>query len=158
MKYIARQFIPISLDEAWAFFSDPSNLEMLTPAKMRFRITSGNPGKKMYPGMIITYIVSPLLRIPMNWMTEITQVKEKEYFIDDQKSGPFKIWHHQHHFKEVDGGVEMTDIINYKVGFGFIGGIANALFVKRRVRKIFEFRQKVMERLFTDSGISSNIQ
>lgn len=148
MKHIAKQFIPISLDEAWEFFSDPVNLEMLTPPDMRFQITSESPGRKMYPGMIITYIVSPLLRIPMHWMTEITQVKEKEYFIDDQKSGPFKIWHHQHHFEEVNGGVEMTDIIYYKVGFGFIGAIANSLFVKKRVKKIFEFRQQVLDRLF----------
>jgi ligand-binding SRPBCC domain-containing protein len=139
------------MDDAWGFFTNPKNLEKLTPGDMRFQITSEFLSEKIYPGMIITYIVSPVLRIPVRWMTEITHVKEKEYFVDDQKLGPFKIWNHQHHFREVEGGVEMTDIIYFKVGYGFLGGILEKLMVNRRVRAIFEYRRSVLTRLFNGS-------
>lgn len=143
------QFLPVSLEVAWKFFTDPANLEKLTPEDMMFRISSDFSTREIYPGMIITYIVSPVLRIPVKWMTEISQVKSREYFIDNQRSGPFKIWHHQHHFRAVEGGVEMTDIVHYKIGFGFLGRLANILFVRKRVRKIFEYRESVLNQLFT---------
>ena len=103
------QKIPISLEKAWSFFSDPANLQVITPATMGFKVMSKHQGPVMYAGQIIEYKVSPVLNIPLYWMTEITQVKDKEYFIDEQRFGPYSFWHHQHHFKEIPGGVEITD-------------------------------------------------
>ncbi|MGZ3927364.1 MAG: SRPBCC family protein, partial [Mucilaginibacter sp.] len=111
---IYETLLPTTLDKAWDFFSSPSNLSKITPPEMNFIVTSDNRAQaKMYPGMIITYKVSPLLGIKMNWMTEITQVREMEYFVDEQRFGPYALWHHQHHFKKVEGGVLMTDILDY---------------------------------------------
>nr|MBP8114574.1 SRPBCC family protein [Chitinophagaceae bacterium] len=136
------QKIPISLDEAWAFFSNPANLQAITPSNMGFRVISKHHGEKMYAGQIIEYTVKPVLGIPIYWMTEITQVKDKEYFIDEQRFGPYKLWHHQHHFKAIEGGVEMTDIIHYKNPMWFLGTLANELFVKKQLQGIFDFRFK----------------
>jgi ligand-binding SRPBCC domain-containing protein len=142
------QKIPISLERAWDFFSNPANLQAITPGNMGFKIISKNHGNKMYAGQIIEYTVKPLLGIPVYWMTEITQVKNREYFIDEQRFGPYKLWHHQHHFKEIPGGVEMTDIIHYKNPLWFIGKIANALFIKKKLTGIFEYRYKKVEEMF----------
>jgi len=141
--------LAISIDEAWAFFSNPRNLKEITPPYMGFDITSEFFKEQMYAGMIITYRVKPLLGIPMLWMTEITQVKENEFFIDEQRLGPYKIWHHQHHFKAIDGGVEMTDIVNYVVPFGFLGRIVEPFLVRPKLREIFDFREKKMRELFS---------
>lgn len=148
MELIVKQKIPVSIDEAWAFFSSPANLNKLTPTDMKFVITSGSDYEKAYPGMIITYKVSPIFNVDMHWMTEISQVKELVYFVDDQRSGPFKIWHHQHHFKEISGGVEMTDILHYKIPFGFLGKLAGLVFVNKRVRQIFDYRRKALLDIF----------
>ncbi len=143
------QNFPIPLSEIWDFFSSPSNLEAITPADMSFDVTSeANKDQKMYPGMIITYEITPLLGIKLNWMTEITQVVHEEYFIDEQRFGPFKFWHHQHHFRPIDGGVEMTDILTYGLPFGFIGDIAHDLFVGNKLREIFQFRKEKTVELF----------
>jgi ligand-binding SRPBCC domain-containing protein len=143
------QKLPIPLAETWDFFTSPLNLAKITPPKMGFEVTSVfAPGAKVYPGMIITYKVSPLLGIKLNWMTEITHVKELDYFVDDQRSGPYKIWHHEHHFKEIKGGVLMTDILNYAVPFWWAGQIANKLFVRAEIEKIFNHREKVINELF----------
>ncbi|CAN5261292.1 SRPBCC family protein [soil metagenome] len=143
------QAIPISLNEAWDFFSSPLNLEKITPKEMNFIVTSDyNGDTKMYPGMIITYKVSPLLGIKMNWMTEITHVKEGEYFVDEQRFGPYALWHHQHHFKAVAGGVLMTDILNYAVPYGVIGRLTNKLLVAGQIKKVFKFREKAVVELF----------
>lgn len=142
------QKIPISLDEAWAFFSNPANLQAITPSNMGFRVISKHHGEKMYAGQIIEYTVKPVLGIPIYWMTEITQVKDKEYFIDEQRFGPYKLWHHQHHFKVIEGGVEMTDIIHYKNPMWFLGTLANELFVKKQLQGIFDFRFKKVEEMF----------
>ena len=116
---------------------------------MGFKVTSAyTADTKIYPGMIITYKVSPLLGIQLNWMTEITQVKEGEYFVDEQRSGPYKIWHHEHHFKEINGGVLMTDILSYAVPFWLLGQVANKLFVHAEVQKIFDYRVKAVNELF----------
>lgn len=141
--------LAISVDEAWTFFSNPRNLKEITPEYMGFDITSEFFKDKMYPGMIITYRVTPLFGIPMSWMTEITQVKENEFFIDEQRVGPYKIWHHQHHFKAIDGGVEMTDIVNYVVPLGFLGRLVEPFLVRPKLREIFDFRQKMMRELFS---------
>jgi ligand-binding SRPBCC domain-containing protein len=142
------QLIPVDIDTAWEFFSNPANLQAITPKNLGFKILSKHHGDKMYPGQIIEYKVSPVLGIPMYWMTEITHVKDKEFFVDEQRFGPYQLWHHQHHFKVVEGGVEMTDIVHYRNPLGFLGNIANTLFVKAQLKQIFEFRFKVVEDLF----------
>jgi ligand-binding SRPBCC domain-containing protein len=142
-------FLPTTLDKAWDFFTSPLNLSKITPQEINFTVTSDfKQNAKVYPGMIITYKISPLLGIKMNWMTEITHVKEKEYFVDEQRFGPYALWHHQHHFKEVKGGVIMTDMVNYAIPYGFIGRIANSIFVKKKLRKVFEYRESVIGVVF----------
>jgi ligand-binding SRPBCC domain-containing protein len=140
--------MPITLDEAWEFFSRPDNLKNITPTNLGFNIISKHQGETMYAGQIIEYIVKPILGIPLYWMTEITQVVNKQYFIDEQRFGPYAMWHHQHHFKAIEGGVEMTDIVHYKIPFWFLGDIANTLFVKAQVKNIFEFRFAATEKKF----------
>lgn len=148
MKQLVRkQNLPITLEQAWEFFSSPRNLEEITPEGMRF-IINGTPPEKMHPGMIIVYKVTPLLGIPLKWVTEITQVNEPYFFIDDQKSGPFRTWHHQHHFREIEGGVEMTDIITYAAPFGIIGRIAEWLVVDKKVKAIFDYRFEILRERF----------
>lgn len=143
------QKIPISLDEAWDFFSSPLNLAKITPPDMSFVVTSDySQDTKMYAGMIITYKISPLLGIKMNWMTEITHVADKQYFVDEQRFGPYALWHHQHHFKEIKGGVLMNDILNYAIPYGVIGRITNKVFVGKQIEKIFAFREKAIEKMF----------
>jgi ligand-binding SRPBCC domain-containing protein len=142
------QKIPVSLDEAWSFFSNPANLQVITPEGMGFTIISKHHGEVMYAGQLIEYKVRPLAGIPLYWMTEITQVKDRAYFIDEQRFGPYSLWHHQHHFKEIPGGVEMTDIVHYKNPLGVLGRIANALFVKNKLKTIFDYRYTKVEELF----------
>ena len=143
------QKLPISLEQAWDFFSSPLNLAKITPKKMAFIITSDyTAGQKMYQGMIITYKVAPLLGIKIDWMTEITHVKDGEYFIDEQRFGPFKFWHHEHHFKAIEGGVLMTDKLIYGMPFGLLGQIANAITVSKQTEEIFTYREKAVEDLF----------
>jgi ligand-binding SRPBCC domain-containing protein len=142
------QKIPISLDKAWDFFSNPAKLQAITPDNMGFKVISKHHGDTMYAGQIIEYTVKPVLGIPLYWMTEITQVKNKEYFIDEQRYGPYSLWHHQHHFKEIPGGVEMTDIVHYKNPMWLFGRIANTLFVKKKLDGIFGYRYNKVEELF----------
>lgn len=151
------QRIPMSLDEAWDFFSSPMNLAKITPKEMAFVVTSElRAEEKMYPGMIITYKVSPVAGIKLNWMTEITQVEDHKYFIDEQRFGPYKFWHHQHHFKEIPGGVEMNDILTYGLPMGMFGNMANSLFVANKLQQIFDYRTKKVIELFgtyTNTGV-----
>jgi ligand-binding SRPBCC domain-containing protein len=139
-----KQQLPITLDEAWEFFSSPKNLQKITPEHMGFHILSG-ADTEMYPGQIIEYTVKPLLGIPMYWMTEIKNVKYKEFFIDEQRFGPYSLWYHKHFFKEIPGGVEVIDQVHYKLPLGFLGTIAHGLFVKRQLENIFDYRFKVLE-------------
>lgn len=142
------QKVPATINEVWNFISAPANLKKITPEYMGFDITSEMLSEKMYPGMIITYRVSPVLGIKMNWVSEITHVKEKEYFVDEQRSGPYSIWHHEHKIEPVEGGVLMTDIVSYKPPFGILGSVANAIFIKKQLEEIFEFRRKVLIEIF----------
>jgi ligand-binding SRPBCC domain-containing protein len=151
------QQLNISLDEAWDFFSSPVNLKEITPQNLGFNIISAHQGEKMYPGQIIEYKVSPLLNIPLYWMTEITHVQEKKYFVDEQRFGPYGMWHHQHHFKPVSGGVEMTDIVHYQLPFWFLGDLANTLFVRKQLRQIFDYRYAKAEKLF-NGPVAKTIQ
>lgn len=145
------QRLPIPLTEAWDFFSSPLNLAKITPEDMAFEVTSDlKQLTKMYPGMIITYKVSPITGIKLNWMTEITQVKPQEYFIDEQRFGPYQFWHHQHHFKAIEGGVEMNDILTYGLPMGIFGKIANSLYVSNKLQQIFNYRRKKVIELFGD--------
>lgn len=141
--------LPLSMQEAWQFFSSPKNLQKITPLDMGFVITSDKAdAEEMYAGQIITYIIKPMLGIPVKWMTEITHVKDGEYFVDEQRFGPYKLWHHRHSFKQTKDGVEMTDVVNYVLPFGIIGSIAHALFIRKRVEYIFEYRKKVLDEMF----------
>jgi ligand-binding SRPBCC domain-containing protein len=147
-QIIFKQNLPVSLSSAWDFFSSPANLAKITPDDMEFIVTSTGSEGKMYPGMIITYKVSPLFGIHLNWMTEITQVHPEKYFIDEQRFGPFKFWHHQHHFKTIEGGVEMTDVLTYGLPLGFLGRMAHSIIVKNKIKEIFTFREKKVVELF----------
>ncbi len=138
------QFIKTDLKTAWDFFSSPGNLKKITPDYMGFDVKTELPDK-MYEGLMIEYTVKPLLGIPMNWITEIKTVKELEFFVDEQRKGPYKIWHHEHHFKEVDGGVEMTDIVSYELPLGIIGRIMHPFLVQKKLEEIFDFRFKAVE-------------
>ena len=138
------QFIKTDLKTAWDFFSSPGNLKKITPDYMGFDVKTELP-EKMYEGLMIEYTVKPLLGIPMNWITEIKTVKELEFFVDEQRKGPYKIWHHEHHFKEVDGGVEMTDIVSYELPLGLVGRIMHPFLVQKKLEEIFDFRFKAVE-------------
>ncbi len=141
------------MEEAWDFFSSPRNLSKITPAYMDFRITTEDLSEKMYPGQIISYIVRPLLRLPMRWTTEITHVEDKKYFVDEQRFGPYRMWHHQHWFEEVENGVCMIDHVSYALPLGILGRIANSLFVRSQLTSIFDYRKKVTDELFAKQGI-----
>lgn len=149
-KLKQEQFLPLSLEEAWTFFATPANLNEVTPDDLVFEITSELP-KKMYEGLIITYRIKPMLNIPINWCTEITHIKDHQFFVDEQRKGPYNIWHHEHHFKETSGGVMMTDILHYDIGMSFLGWIAGHLFVHKKVTQIFEYRYKTLESYFNKS-------
>lgn len=142
---IQQQFLPISLEKAWDFFATPNNLNAVTPKELDFHILTDVP-EKMYEGLMIAYTLKPMLQIPVHWVTEITHIKEHVYFVDEQRKGPYAIWHHEHHFEAQDGGVLMTDILHYDVGLSFLGWIAGKLFVHKKVKEIFAFRfQKLKE-------------
>ncbi|MDG1189172.1 MAG: SRPBCC family protein [Flavobacteriales bacterium] len=149
-QLIKKQFLKTDLETIWDFASSPKNLKEITPDHMLFDITSKNLPEKMYPGMIITYKVSPFLNIKMNWVTEITQVKDKHFFVDEQRMGPYSMWHHQHFFEEQDGGVMMTDIVSYIPPFGILGVLANSILIKRQLESIFDYRFKVMDKKFNN--------
>ena len=142
------QFLHSNIDDIWNFVSSPQNLKIITPKYMNFHITSKNLPQKMYPGMIITYKVSPIFKIRMHWVTEITQVKEKYFFIDEQKYGPYTIWHHQHFFEIKENGVLMRDIVTYKLPFGFFGIVLNKLFIQKKINSIFDYRFEVLDKIF----------
>lgn len=150
-RLIFEQFLPISVENAWDFFATPTNLNKITPEEMAFKVTSELP-EKMYEGLIITYKITPVLNIPLTWVTEITEIKEPLYFIDEQRKGPYKTWHHEHHFKKVDGGVIMKDILDYEVGKSIFGWVAEKLFVNKKVQKIFSFREQMLKKLFLADG------
>ena len=141
------QFVKTDLETCWKFFSAPSNLQVITPDYMGFKVLTQVPDE-MYHGLMISYKVSPVLRIPMNWITEITYVQDKSYFVDEQRHGPYKIWHHEHHFKSVEGGVEMTDIVSYLIPFGFLGRFTHWLFIRKQLESIFDYRVRKVDELF----------
>ncbi len=142
------QLLNASIDEVWDFISNPANLKTITPEYMGFNIQMKQMPDKMYAGQIIRYKVSPLLNIPMTWVTEITHVKEKEYFVDEQLVGPYKLWHHEHFIEETKNGVIMKDILTYSPPLGILGSIANSIIIKRKINQIFDFREKKLNEIF----------
>lgn len=142
------QLLPITLQEAWDFFSSPQNLSKITPRHMNFRILYASGGDAAYAGQIIRYTVNVLPWVKVQWVTEITQLKELSYFIDEQRFGPYALWHHQHHFRATPAGVEMTDEVNYAISMGPLGRLAHWLFVGREVNRIFDHRFRVLESYF----------
>lgn len=143
-----QQFVPASLDVVWEFFSRPENLDRITPPDMKFEILSDISGVPMYQGMLIRYRVSPFPFFTTNWLTEITAVAEGEYFIDEQRDGPYRLWHHEHRFAEKDDGIIMTDRLHYSLPFGPLGRVANSLIVGKRIDDIFTHRKKVISQHF----------
>ncbi|MBP4141773.1 SRPBCC family protein [Flavobacterium sp. P4023] len=141
------QNVNASLEECWSFFSSPKNLQKITPKEMGFQITDFDD-KNMYPGQIIQYKVTPLLGISLSWMTEITQVKDHSYFIDEQRFGPYSFWHHKHFFEATPTGTKMTDVVHYGLPLGFLGRIMNTLVVQNKLKSIFEHRRVVIDKMF----------
>lgn len=142
-----KQKLPITIAQAWEFLANPKNLEIITPDSMCFKTISGDD-RAMYPGQIIQYTVTPLLGIPIKWVTEITHVADKKYFVDEQRFGPYALWHHKHFLKEIPGGVEMEDIVDYKLPMGFLGQIVHPFLVKPKLKEIFEYRRNKLIELF----------
>ena len=143
----SKQKLPISLEEAWNFLSSPANLKEITPDYMGFDIVSGGGGS-MYPGQIIQYIVKPILGIKTRWVTEITHVVDKSYFVDEQRFGPYDLWHHKHFLRPIEGGVEMLDTVHYKLPFSPIANLFHGIMVKPRLMEIFTYREAKLIELF----------
>ena len=143
-----KQQIPATGEVVWDFFSNARNLQVITPEYMEFRVLNEEPLGEIYPGMLIRYKVSPLMKVPLFWMTEITAVRRYRLFVDEQRKGPYKMWHHQHLFEENDKGVLMTDIVHYELPLGPLGSLAHGLVVKKQLKEIFDFRRQKVEELF----------
>jgi ligand-binding SRPBCC domain-containing protein len=142
------QLVKTDINRCWDFFSDPENLVLITPPQMDFKILFPIPMPSMYAGMIISYLVSPLFKLRMEWITEITHISRPNYFIDNQLKGPYVLWHHQHHFEVVTEGVKMTDIVTYTLPMGKVGDFFAGWFIRKKIQSIFEFRQKVIDKTF----------
>lgn len=148
-QFYSEQKINTSPDEIWDFIFSPKNLKEITPDYMGFDIMNTHqPAEKMYEGMMIGYKVSPLFGIKTTWVTEITHIREKEFFIDEQRIGPYALWHHQHNIQPIEGGVLMTDIVSYQPPFGIIGAMANKLIIRQKLKEIFEYRTKSLEKRY----------
>lgn len=147
VHYFERKYVlQCTLEEAWTFFSSPQNLKLITPSEMEFIVVREVP-EKMYPGLMIQYSVKPLLGIRLSWLSEITQVREPYFFVDEQRMGPYKLWHHQHHFTETPEGILMHDMVTYILPFGFIGELMLPV-VKNKLNRIFDYRREQIEKRF----------
>lgn len=149
------QHLNASVEECWDFFSSPKNLQTITLDNMSFEIQDFD-GKRMYPGQIITYTLKPLLGIKINWVTIITVCKENRYFIDEQRFGPYSLWHHKHFFEPTEDGTKMTDIVHYALPLGFLGRIMNSLVVRSKLKTIFDYRHNKIEELFNSKVFVEN--
>jgi len=152
MKYIhhykTEQQLPISIEEAWDFFSSPKNLSAITPPEMEFKILTKDLNKDIFEGMEIDYRVRPLLRIPMKWKTRLCQIDTKKSFTDIQLKGPYSIWEHTHTFEKNANGILMKDVIKYKVPMGIFGNWLNSLFIRKKIENIFNYRKETLEKIF----------
>lgn len=142
-----RQRLALPPQEAWNFFSDPSNLAAITPPWLNFEVTSPLPATT-YQGLLIRYRIRPLAGIPVTWVTEITHLQPQAFFVDEQRFGPYRFWHHQHHFHPCPGGVEMTDLVHYGLRFGPLGQLLHPLLVRKRLEEIFVYRREVLAERF----------
>lgn len=149
-----KQLLPVTATEAWQFFSDPRNLRLITPAWLDFKMTSVVPDK-IYAGLIVTYRIRPLWHISREWVTEITRVREPYFFVDEQRFGPYRFWHHQHQFREIESGVEMEDIVHYILPFDAFGSIIHALSIRRKLNEIFDFRKQALEQIFVKPAMAN---
>ncbi len=141
------QFLPIPIEEAWSFFSCPRNLDEITPADLGFKIVFQS-GETMYEGQILEYKVMVAPRIWVPWVTEIKSVRERISFVDEQRFGPYRFWHHLHTFEPTEGGTLMRDLVHYALPLGPLGGIAHGVFVRTKLERIFGFRREVLEKRF----------
>lgn len=151
-RFECRQSLPLSLAAAWDFFSRPENLAKITPPDLGFEVTSVLP-ECMYAGMLVSYRVTPFGGFRVPWLTEITHVREPDFFVDEQRSGPYRLWHHEHHFRPVTGGVEMIDQVTYQLPFGRLGDFLAGKTVEGRVAAIFAYRRQALAQLFGDLEI-----
>ncbi len=147
------QIFPCELNTVWEFIISPRNLSKITPDEMGFIITTKNLANKIYPGLMISYKIKPLLQIPVTWVTEITQVEENKFFVDEQREGPYKMWHHEHHLEKITlkdkkQGTKMTDLVTYIPPFGPVGDILVKLVIKKKLEEIFDFRKKKLEEMW----------
>lgn len=149
--------MPVSVGTAWAFFSDPRNLRRITPPSLDLRLLAGFETGTMYPGMILVFRVRPFLGIPITWVTEITHVEEPRLFVDEQRFGPYRFWHHKHLFRPVPGGVEMEDLVDYVLPAVPFSGVASRFLVGPRLAEIFDFRRRVLEELFGSLGGTDSV-
>ena len=152
-QFYKEQRIHTTVDEIWDFVSSPRNLKEITPDYMGFEITTAHMSDIMYPGMIISYKVSPVLGIKLPWVTEITHVSNKDFFVDEQRKGPYKMWHHEHRIIQTDDGLIMTDLITYEPPFGVLGALANKLFIKKQLNDIFDYRKKIIDNKFNKNVV-----
>jgi len=139
--------LPITIEECWEFFSSPKNLKIITPNYMGFDIIDLED-TKMYAGQIIKYNVSPILGLNMKWVTEISNVEINKFFVDEQRFGPYKFWHHKHKFEVIDGGIKVIDILDYALPLGFIGKIFEPFLIRPKIEEIFSFREKKLVEIF----------
>lgn len=138
-----------SLDTVWDFFSHPKNLDKITPPDLAFR-TIGEVPDRAYAGLILHHIVRPLFNIPMRWVTEITHCNAPQMFVDEQRSGPYAMWHHQHHFAAEGEYVRMRDIVTYRIGYGVFDCLINPLVVRPKIQSIFSYRDRIITDIFKD--------
>ena len=146
-QLLREQILPADLDRVWRFFATPRNLDELTPTDLKFRILTAVP-ESMYPGLLIEYRISPLPGVWLRWLTEIRHIRDREYFVDEQRIGPYRLWYHEHHFEAVPGGVRMTDRVTYEVGWGPFGWLAEKLWVRRQLEHIFDYRARKVAEVF----------
>jgi len=152
-QFKREQQINSTIEEVWKFMSSPKNLKRITPDAMGFDILTSDLPEEIYPGMIISYKVRPLFGIPTTWVTEITHVVPQKYFVDEQRVGPYSLWHHQHIIEAVSEGVLMTDIVSYRPPLGPLGSIANTLVIRKKLEQIFNYRKKALEEIFPSVNI-----
>lgn len=150
-KIETKQLLKADIDTVWAFMSSPKNLASITPEYMRFEILTDLKDQKMYPGQLLEYYVRPVFGIRLHWVTEITHVVDKTYFVDEQRKGPYTFWHHKHFLKETKEGVEMYDLVHYELPFGILGKLANVLFIKNQLKAVFDYRYRALEKRFNQS-------
>ncbi len=151
-----RETFPLPPAAAWEFFSNPHNLPLITPPALGFEILTENLPRRIHAGMMIAYRVRPCAGIPLHWLTEITQLREGEYFVDEQRSGPYKLWHHEHWLRPAGGdGTEIEDLVTYRMPFSWLGTAMHRCFVRRRLEAIFDYRSVAVRRLAGDNKISA---